>query len=619
MTGATYGGSIVILSNRRTVTRRLARTASSPIRVLRLHHTEEIEDIRKELCARPYAQEVSRQALCREHEAEFRGAYIDFMARLSEEHQTLSWMLMPFTSKNPLSSELLQNVFYSILIARLLARETQTLFVLTSNVSLAVQVAHWGAEHGVRVTSAVRGTSRIRRLLKHRFPTAIPFAFFRALVVSMLARSLRPPTSDGESGVVVATTMPQSSVADGKYREAYFAPLVQHLGRTGVRVMVFALISSRAVGTVRQLRRASASPPVVPVEACLTVADLIRCAIRSLRQWSWMPRFASPAVICGVDVRPLLRAAIRDSYQSTSFFRHLSIYVAARRLAERLPAAGWVYPFENRALERALIRGVRDGNPRATVIGCQNAALTLSHLNFMLGSREAGFASLPDVIFTTGAPVREWMVTRGNFPSDRVRVGCAFRQGRAASATEGRDPGPVRRVLVVLASSVDEYVEMLTFVAEAFHEDRQREIRFRPHPEFPFSSAQRLVAVPPRFVYHVSAESLSADLLWADVVLYASSTVSMEAVARGIPAMYVDVGHALSADPLFDRANGLRWAVARPADVLPCLDAIGTLSAAEYQQRARADRDYVDQYFLVPGEDRIQALMEAVHCPNPSQ
>ena len=83
--------------------------------------------------------------------------------------------------------------------------------------------------------------------------------------------------------------------------------------------------------------------------------------------------------------------------------------------------------------------------------------------------------------------------------------------------------------------------------------------------------------------------------------------------------MYVDVGHALSADPLFDRANGLRWAVARPADVLPCLDAIGTLSAAEYQQRARADRDYVDQYFLVPGEDRIQALMEAVHCPNPSQ
>ncbi len=176
-----------------------------------------------------------------------------------------------------------------------------------------------------------------------------------------------------------------------------------------------------------------------------------------------------------------------------------------------------------------------------------------------------------------------------------------------------------RRVLVVLASSVDEYVEMLTFVAEAFHDDGQREIRFRPHPEFPFSSAQRLVAVPPQFTYHVSAESLSADLLWADVVLYASSTVSMEAVARGIPAMYVDVGHALSADPLFDRTNGLRWAVAQPAEVLSCLNVIESLSAVEYERRARIDQDYVDQYFLAPDEDRIQALMEAVRCPNPSE
>ncbi len=623
MRGSPSSASTLILCDRVRTMRRLTQVVPGPVRVLRLHYSEETEAMRRELCSRPDARELSRQALCREYEEEFRVAFVALMAGLAEEHQGFDWTVMPFTSKNPLSSDFLQNVFYCIVIARVLARETQTLVVLTGNCALAAQLVAWGHEHGVRVVAAVAGTAAGRSRLKHALPVAIVAAFFGTLLLAALARSLRPPMRDGEPWLVVVTTMPQSAVGPEGYREAYFAPLVPALAASNSRALILALIFAQPVKTILRLRRTSTPLPVVPMEAWLTLADLAGCLVRSLRQWARMPRFDTPAVIGGVDVRPLLRSAVRETCRSAGFFRHLSVSRAARRLARSRRVSGWIYPFENRAMERALLLGVRDGDSRATLVGCQNAALTRSHLNFMLGPREATVVPLPDVLFTTGRPVRDLVVDEGNFPADRVRIGCALRQARNSDAAIPVKPAQLRRVLVVLASSVGEYVEMLMFVADAFraggavegNSDVQREVRVRPHPEFALASALRVTSLPADFAYHASTGSLADDLAWADVVLYASSTVSMEAVVRGIPVIHVDVGHALNADPLFGRTHGLRWAVQRPADVAPCLRAIEALSEPDYLQRFNTDRAYVDEYLVPADAQRIQTLVETARCP----
>ena len=613
MTAATAGGATVILCDRIRMLRRLAPRLAGPVRVLRLDYSEEIEAIRKELCARPETEEISRQALCREHEEEFRRAFVAFMARLNEQQHAFAWTVMPFTSKNPLSSAFLHNVFYCVLIARLLARGPQTLFVLTADRSLALQVAAWGAGAGVRVVAAVRGPSVSRRLLKHYLPTAIVVACVRTLVVAAIARRLRSRVDAGESCVVVVTTMPQSAVGPSGYREAYFAPLLRVLAASGTKTITFALIFARPVSTAWRLRQVSAPVPVIPAEAWLSFRDIVGGAIRSLRQWGRMPRLDAPTTVCGIDVRPLLHAVIGDTYRSSSFFRHLAAYHAARRLTRARQVAGWIYPFENRAMERALLLGVREGDSRASLIGCQNAALTRSHLNFMLGEREAQIIPLPDLLFTTGTPVRDWLIAEGNFAADRVRLGCALRQNRPTETSVPTKPERLRRVLVVLASSVAEYVEMLMFVAETFR-DAQREIRVRPHPEFPLASALRLMSLPADFVYQASSGPLTDDFAWADVVLYASSTASMEAVVRGIPVIHVDVGHALNADPLFGRTSGLRWAVRCPADMSGCLNEIESLSQADYEQRLRIDRTYVDAYLVPADEQCIHTLVKAVRC-----
>lgn len=191
-------------------------------------------------------------------------------------------------------------------------------------------------------------------------------------------------------------------------------------------------------------------------------------------------------------------------------------------------------------------------------------------------------------------------------------AGCAFRQSRHDDESQPAKPDRVRRVLVVLASSLDEYAEMLAFVAEAFQGSDQEDIRIRPHPEFPFSLtlAPQLAGIR----YHVSSGSLSEDLCWADVVMYASSTVSMESVVRGIPVIYVDVGHVINADPLFERTDGLKWAPQQPADVRPCLRAMESLTAEDYQRRFEADRAHIDQYLQPPDEHRIQTLVEIARC-----
>ena len=602
---------MVILSDRPRAVKRLLSRAEKPIRFLRLSSSAESHRIARELRAMQGAQEVSKVALCREHWRDFRRAYIELLAQLNEEHQGLAWQLMPFTTKNPLSTDLCRNTFYALLIAKLMKESSQPLLIITDSVALASQVASWGAQVGVRVVRAVQGGSRIKRALKYYLPGAVVAAWIKAGIASVLARSLRPNKYDRKPCVVVTSTIPQSFIGPEGYREAYFAPLAEYLVHSGQRAITFAMLFADSVGSIRSLRRLIPPLPVVPVEACLTAGDLLECGWRSLIQWTVRPRLRVPAQIQGLDVRPLIHQAMYDSYRSSSFLKHLCVYLGARRLALSVPVSHWFYPFENRALEKALLLGVRHVSPQTKLIGCQNAALTPSHLNFMFGERESAVTPLPDVLFTTGPVVKEWLIREGNFPPALIKVGCALRQNGNGEGTPRTKPTRVRRVVVVLASSLDEYVEVLAFLAEAFIRTDDYEIRIRPHPEFNLESADRLIQETTRMWYHVSSGSLAADLAWTDVVLYASSTVGMEAVAMGIPAIYLDLGQVMNADPLANRPDGLSWKVGSQSELLTRLQRIEVMSEDEFVQRHRSDCGYVGQYLVPPTTQRIQALMEA--------
>ena len=77
------------------------------------------------------------------------------------------------------------------------------------------------------------------------------------------------------------------------------------------------------------------------------------------------------------------------------------------------------------------------------------------------------------------------------------------------------------------------------------------EVLVRAHPAMPRVAAllkTRGLKAPLR---DGTGEPLAEAWEWTDAVLYASSTLGVEAVHRGIPAIFFDIGGFLSVDPGF--------------------------------------------------------------------
>ncbi len=210
-----------------------------------------------------------------------------------------------------------------------------------------------------------------------------------------------------------------------------------------------------------------------------------------------------------------------------------------------------LFPYENRSWEKMLLQGFYESSPSTILIGYQHAAITKSHTNFVIGREELEILPLPHKILTTGPLVKDWMSASGNYPPNIIESACALRQPSLSIQTLPERQQRINQILIVLASSLEESREMLTFVDKALSQSDDFHVKVRPHPTIPLN-----LPIP----FDVSTASLDKDLNWAELVLYCSSTVGIEAISRGIPTIHIDIGAFIDNDPMFE-SNLLKRAI----------------------------------------------------------
>jgi hypothetical protein len=111
-------------------------------------------------------------------------------------------------------------------------------------------------------------------------------------------------------------------------------------------------------------------------------------------------------------------------------------------------------------------------------------------------------------------------------------------------------------------------------------------------------------------MFSPSAKSLEEDLEWADAVLFVSSTVGMEAVSRGVPAVYLDLGDFLDTDAMLNW-DVLKWKALQPSDLSPIFDAIEAIPDDEFARRQEGGREFVDSYLAPVTEHGIRVFLDA--------
>ena len=96
-------------------------------------------------------------------------------------------------------------------------------------------------------------------------------------------------------------------------------------------------------------------------------------------------------------------------------------------------------------------------------------------------------------------------------------------------------------------------------------------------------------------IFTVSTCSLSHDFEWADVVVYVSSTVGMEAVLRGIPVIYLDLGEPVDTDSIF-ACKEFKWTAYDPGDLMNIIKHIDSLSDDAYGEAQKQGCRYALSY-----------------------
>jgi hypothetical protein len=191
------------------------------------------------------------------------------------------------------------------------------------------------------------------------------------------------------------------------------------------------------------------------------------------------------------------------------------------------------WPFENHTWERSFTRDARAGG--TSTLGYQHSVVGRHMLNYAPASMHDGIAGFPDTVFCTGPSTRDQLLA-WDIPDDKVTVGGALRF--ADPACPRHDPAAP----VFVALPFDHVIadEMMAAVRTSAEPDREFLVRDHPMTPYPIQSQG-----PVR-----RADGPLDSLPAVSSVIYAATTVGLEALIAGLPTLRFRSRSKLSVDIL---------------------------------------------------------------------
>jgi hypothetical protein len=296
--------------------------------------------------------------------------------------------------------------------------------------------------------------------------------------------------------------------------------------------------------------------PVCMVSTVTFVVDVIR----SLFHFSYG---VSAKEIAGIDVSSLVLWERADDWRLGSWVQVYQIQRVCRLLGNHHTGRRLViYPFENQFWERVFLYTLRR-YANIYAIGIQNAPCPSLSTRFFISRRPSMQYPLPDFLIVNG-DISEMMLRPVYGARIDVRKSLLLRPitTYVKRHTDGDKNGVLsmrKRVLVVCSVGIYDAREMIARVLAAFSDSTSYCFDIAVHPLMdPAVLCVRGFPVLPRHIAFAK-ESMDVLLARADIVLFDSSTVGLQALSMGIPAVFVGHECAVNVDPTeFDESVTFR-------------------------------------------------------------
>ncbi|HET7568248.1 MAG TPA: hypothetical protein VFJ91_09675 [Gaiellaceae bacterium] len=481
---------------------------------------------------------------------ELRSPFLEWCAELARRNDSAEWWASPLAARSPYDR------FFERVCKLALGQETPPPPVPDARGPglLRRAVARFGAND-------LDPRHRRRVLERHGLGAPRPFAGDALLVTWVDARSF---------------------AADGSYRDPHLGRLAALLRDRGLEVAFLARVLPSFPFADAVARLAASGETFLFPDAYLTLDDHRACAARA------------NAFAPELDEGPVAGAAALAREQVASGRSAQAAALAYEPLARRLAEAGVrperiVHTYEGHPWELSLARAVRAHLPGARLVGYENLNMPRLALSMFPGPGEP--RPLPHRLVTNGPAYAEVLLADG-WPRDVVRVGCGLRHEELWRRPPSRGP---RTGAVVAATEIDPLraAELAAKAVAAFGDD----VAVKAHPLVPRDALPAGVRLDER--------PLDELLAGADVLLHTTSAVAYEALALGVPPVFVRGDSSLDLDPL-EFAPDLHWTARTPDELRAAAAGIARLDLDVWRPRAR---EAAERAIAPPADECVGAFL----------
>jgi hypothetical protein len=536
-----------------------------------------------------------------------RQPYIDYIGKLSLENNSLLWWVGSLSEKNPwVSKTFLYTCYVKLCQATLNSSGQETLLFIGENRALreclAANIADIGKWNIVCLESPInRITGTLRRSMRMILYKAyfVAETTYRLLLARRygLKQAVKRKLQEGKGLVLLHNWVdPRSFDADGNYRDIFLGGLAHHLRNKGKSVVIVPYILHTVPYRQTLKKLAQSLDCVLVPESFLTISDVLSVFMKTMLN---IPARKVYPAFEGIDITGIIMSDLSRDWAGTHATSTLLLYKAIKRWKNAgVSIDTFIYPFENQVWEKAYCLALRKYYPAAKIIGHQHSHAPKMLLTYFFARDELPILPFPDKVITTGKYTEKLFKESGYDPA-RVVCGGATRY---AGMLKPGGPAPAKRdssrpvILVTPPTDKNESLELIWKVLAALGQVDRYKVILKLHPDAPYSGIARAIGpLPANFA--VSNQPVSALLEESHMLIYTSSTTSIEALSRGVPVLHIESDLRIDWDVLADFSPAVRQSARTKDDISRMTENILKTEERELlQQRALWDNIVNDMF-----------------------
>jgi len=415
-------------------------------------------------------------------------------------------------------------------------------------------------------------------------------------------KTIAVPLLDAENqkSTLIISLFYANSFKDTGYIDPFFSNLHEYIQRSGKLCVYFNDCLENYDSDIVQNIKKSQDLKIITPYSLLGYRDLLRILFRVLFRRIKFPY----TTFKGIDFSNLLGWHARrfDDYWNINSEIY---YEALSKLCQSNDFSRFLLLFEGNVFERACIQAIRK-HSKSPIEAYAHAVIFESNLKIRMTDKERMVKPEPDHYISTGATIKDLLIKIGRREENKIIPACSLRfipQLKTNQATHQS-----RNILLAL-DGMCSTVSVLEWMIENQNLVKDYNIVMRTHPNVPMSMIMKqcLKSLPSNFT--ISKNNLDVDIEKSLCVLYRHTSIGIQALLNGVPAIHLAIDSPLSADPI-EGIDSAKWSVYTPTDLDNALNKLSAFSEEQRKELIESNGNRLKDYFHLPTEDRIMRFIK---------